>query len=58
LLVPYGHSEQIAIAAGQIRQFEEDAETHKLVVAECTRLAAELEAANAEKDRLFGESPV
>jgi hypothetical protein len=46
---------QIAIAAEQIRQFEEDAEAHKLVVAECARMTAELEAANAEKDRLCGE---
>jgi hypothetical protein len=34
--------------------YEQDAEAHKLVVAECARLNAELEAANAEKDRLCG----
>lgn len=36
--------------------YEEDAEAHKLVVAERDGLIAELEAANAEKDRLCGTS--
>ena len=36
-------------------QYEADAEAHLLVVAECARLTAELEAAHTEKDRLTGK---
>lgn len=45
---------QLATAAERIHGYEDDAEAHKLVVADRDRLAAELEAANAEKDRLCG----
>jgi hypothetical protein len=45
---------QLNGANERIVGYEQDAESHKLVVADCARLNAELEAANAEKDRLCG----